>query len=294
MKPWCKVSILTDEVSQDLSLVINFAKEFGIDGIELRSLFGKAFKDLSRSELQEVATRCRDAGLAVSACASPVFKCEIDAVADIASHTELFLRSLDAAHLTGAELVRIFTFHRREPASTPENLKRAADSIATLIDAARDAQIRIGIENEASCLVGSGEEMRQMLSHLPSDPSIGVVWDPCNVLYLDGDNEPVTDDYPLIAERVIHLHVKDARRIGNRAASACVELGEGAVDFPAQFAAMKHGGYRGWITLETHWRPDSSLDANLQHLPAGHAFSHNAEPASRICMRHLQRWIANA
>jgi hypothetical protein len=47
------------------------------------------------------------------------------------------------------------------------------------------------------------------------------------------------------------------------------------------------------VTLETHWR-DVPLDAETQHLPAGYGFSAHAEPASRICMGHLKRWVEAA
>ena len=38
---WCQLAILTDEVSQDLDAVLRFAREEGLDGIEVRSLFGE-------------------------------------------------------------------------------------------------------------------------------------------------------------------------------------------------------------------------------------------------------------
>jgi len=132
--------------------------------------------------------------------------------------------------------------------------------------------------------------MREFLNHLPKSPQLGVVWDPCNVLYLDGTNDPVHTDFPMIADRLCHVHIKDARREGDRAAKTCVEVGTGAIDFPEQFSALKAEGYRGWITLETHWR-SIPLDPQSQHLPAGYAFSANAEPASRVCMAHLQRLV---
>ena len=102
------------------------------------------------------------------------------------------------------------------------------------------------------------------------------------------------EEFPLVAGRVAHVHVKDARRAGSRPADTCVELGTGDVDFRAQFSALRAGGYEGWVTLETHWRGAAALDVESQHLPAGHAFTAGAEPASRICMAHLQRMIALA
>jgi len=291
MNRWCRLAILTDEVSQKLDDVIRFAREFQLDGIELRSLSGKAFKDLSIEEIRSIAAACQDNGLAISACATPVFKCDIDDSSAIAEHIELFRRSLDAADAAGCTMIRVFTFLRRGHPTSESDLARAASHFHTLLEVADGRNICIGVENEASCLVGTGAETREFLQHLPDSPRLGVVWDPCNVLYLDGDNDPVHDDYPLVAKRVRHVHLKDASRTEGKAAERCVELGQGSVDFPAQLEALKANGFKDWITLETHWR-SVPLDDQSQHLPAGDAFSAHAEPASRICMAHLQRWIS--
>ena len=290
MSHWCRLAILTDEVSQDLDAVLRFAQEFALEGIELRSLFGKAFKDLDAADVKLVGDRCRDAGVAIIGCATPVFKCEIDAPEDIAAHRELFRRSVDTAQGLGCDLLRVFTFLRRTHPATSDDLARAAEHVAGLLDLVRGTSVRIGVENEASCIVASGAETAELLTHLPSHAQLGIVWDPCNVLYLDGTNDPVRDDFPQIVDRVIHVHVKDARRDGDKAAQTCVELGTGAIDFPAQMNALKRAGYRDWITLETHWRT-VPLDEVSQHLPAGHAFSANAEPASRVCMARLRSFV---
>ena len=285
-----KLSILTDEVSQDLSDVLRFAKDLQLDGIELRSLNGKAFKDLSPAEIKEVRTRCDDAGLKVSGAATPVFKCDLDSPEQIAEHVELYTRSVDAALTLGCEVVRVFTFLRRSHPASSDELKRAASHFPKLLELVRGTPAIVGVENEASCIVATGGETAEFLSHLPRDPQLGVVWDPCNIIYLDNVGDPVHDEYPKIADRVIHVHIKDAKREGKKAAPECLEIGTGEIDFPAQFAALRERGYDGWVTLETHWR-SVRLDAESQHLPAGYAFSANAEPASRICMAHLKKLV---
>jgi sugar phosphate isomerase/epimerase len=293
MNSWCRLSILTDEVSQELPDVLRFAREFHLDGIEVRSLFGRAFKDLTKSDLQTIAAQTKDAGLAISGCASPVFKCNLDAPQEIEEHVELFKRAMEAAHILGTDMIRVFAFLRRGHPATSDDLARAASHFPRLLDLVQGTGLRIGIENEASCIVGNGVETAEFWRHLPKSPQFGVVWDPCNCLYLEGDNDPVTDDYARIAAEVVHVHIKDAQRAGRQPAPICVELGKGQLDFPAQFRALKARGYHGWVTLETHWRT-VPLDAETQHLPAGYGFSAHAEPASRICMGHMQRWVAEA
>ncbi len=289
-KPF-KLAILTDEVSQELDAVIAFAKDLNLDGIELRSLFGRAFKDLTDSDIQAVGTAARDAGLKIAGCASPVFKCDLFSETEIAQHRDLFKRAVETAVKLESEMVRIFTFLRRGTHSEEEHLLRAADHIAELLPIAEDAKILIGVENEASCIAGSGPETQTVMQRLPQNPRFGVVWDPCNVLYLEGTNDPVHEDFKAILHWLSHVHFKDAKREGNQPAKTCIEIGTGQVDFPGQVALLKGSGYEGWVTLETHWR-SIALDAESQHLPAGYAFSANAEPASRICMGHLQRMIS--
>lgn len=285
-----KLSILTDEVSQDLNDVLRFAKDLQIEGIELRSLNGKAFKDLTPSEIKEVRSRCDEAGLKISGAATPVFKCDLDSPEQIADHIEIFKRSVDAALTLGCEVVRVFTFLRRSHPATSEDLQRAASHIPKLLEIVRGTPAIVGIENEASCIVATGGETREFLTHLPRDPQLGVVWDPCNVIYLDNVGDPVHEEFPKVADQVIHVHIKDAKREGKKAAVECLEIGTGEIDFPGQFAALRERGYNGWVTLETHWR-SVRLDPESQHLPAGYAFSANAEPASRICMAHLKRMV---
>jgi sugar phosphate isomerase/epimerase len=293
MTRWCKLAILTDEVSQDLDTVIRFAKEFQLDGIEVRSLFGRAFKDLTKSDLTDIAKGAKDAGLAIAGAASPVFKCNLDSDSEIADHIELFKRGVEAAQILGTDIVRVFAFLRRSEPATSDDLKRAASHFPKLLDVVRGTGIRVGLENESSCVVASGPEIKEFLSHLPADPQLTVVWDPCNVLYIPGTNDPVHDDFPIVADRVGHVHFKDAKRDNGNPAPTCLELGTGQIDFPGQLKMLKDRGYNSWVTLETHWRT-VPLDAETQHLPAGFGFSANAEPASRICMATLDRWIKEA
>ena len=290
---WYKLAILTDEVSQDLEAVIRFAREEKLDGIEVRSLFGKAFRDLSHDDLRTIAAATKDAGLAIAGAASPVFKCNLDAPNEIAEHVELFKRSVEAAQILGTDLVRVFAFLRRPLPATSDDLARAASHFGKLFEFVRGTGIRVGIENEASCIVGNAAETAEFWRHLPPNEEGTLVWDPCNCLYLDGEEDPVGEAFDAVAGLVGHVHIKDARRNGSKAAPTCIEVGTGQLDFPRHFRALKTNGYRGWVTLETHWRV-VPLDHESQHLPAGHAFSANAEPASRICIANLRRMLDEA
>ncbi len=288
------LAVISDEVSQELERVVAFAKEFQLEGVEVRSLFGRAFKDLTREDARRIGETFRREGIRVAGCASPVFKCELGNASAAVEHTDIFKRSVERAVEWGCDLVRVFTFLRRSTPSTADDLKRAAGHFPKLIEAAKGSGVRIGVENEFTTLVGDGREAEAFLAALGRDgDGVGIVWDPCNVLFMTGeDRDPVGAEYERVAGRVIHLHVKDAQREkGKPPPSHCVRLGTGQVDFPGQFRQIHQRGFKGWVSLETHWR-EKALSAGDQHLPAGQQFSFNAEPASRICMQKLQEWLA--
>ena len=71
-------TVISDEVSQDLAVVRAFVREFQLPGIELRSLNGRAFKDLTREDVAAVAAAAREDGWKVFGCSTPVFKCAVE------------------------------------------------------------------------------------------------------------------------------------------------------------------------------------------------------------------------
>ncbi len=281
-----RFSIISDEVSQDPADVIRFARDFGLGGFELRSMFGRAFRDLTSGDVSEIRRLAKAEGLRIHGCATPVFKCELGDVTAVREHVDLFRRSLEVARELDCGLLRVFTFLRRPEALTKNALDRIATHLTILADLAADLRMRIGIENESSCRIGSGAEMIE-LAGVFGHPAAGWIWDPCNVLYVPGESLRPTAGFARLVPGLIHIHVKDAVRTpGAESPARPVLVGAGEVDWGSHLAEIRTSGYAGLLSLETHWRR-TELDRTLLHLPAGHAFSTGGEEASRLCMQQL-------
>ena len=283
-------TIITDEVSQDLPVVRAFVREFQLPGIELRSFAGRAFKDLTREDVSAISTAAREDGWKIFGCSTPVFKCDIDDAAAIKEHREIFKRSIEVARTLNCDLVRIFTFLRQPNPLEPKRLARVKEHLLGLVELAKGSGVRLGIENEHSCLVATLEEMTAVLTGLPAD-SVGAIWDPCNVLYVPEAAPPKPDNISSLAPRLFHLHVKDSvrRPPANPGAliAVGVPVGIGEVDWRGHLRAAERSGYRGMFSMETHWRLQK-IDDSMLHLPAGYGFSNGGEPASRISMHNLK------
>jgi L-ribulose-5-phosphate 3-epimerase len=89
-------------------------------------------------------------------------------------------------------------------------------------------------------------------------PNLKVVWDPANA-YVSGET-PFPDGYRrLPVERIAHVHAKDCRVEGHR--PIWCALGEGGIDWKGQIRALADDGYKGWISLETHWQGPAATSA---------------------------------
>lgn len=285
-------TIVSDEVSQDLKDVARFVKEFKLPGIELRSMFGRAFKDLTPADIAEVKRTAQSEGWKIYSCATPVFKCDIDDAAATSAHVEEFKRSLGVAHELGAGVIRVFTFLRRSSADTTKLMPRIAEALERLRAVAAGSKVKIGIENEASCMVGTAAESIALCRALP-DSQFGIVWDPCNVLYVPEPVVAATADFEALAPRIVHIHAKDAVRTAvkdGHLPAVAKPVATGDVGWRSHLAQIKRVGYKGMISLETHWRVIQIAEADL-HLPAGYGFSRGGEEASRVCLHNLRELL---
>ena len=256
------LAAITDEFSQDLETAIRTMAELGMTGAELRMLLGKNIIDLNDAEVAQASEIVSRHGLEIVSIASPLLKCilpnspEVDArfQQDVfaAAHTfedqpRLADRALEIAERTGARIVRVFSYWRTvRPEACFERIARALEHLAG--QAALHGRT-IGLENEHACNIATGAETARLLEAV-AHPNLKVVWDPANA-YVSGE-PPFPDGYRYLpVERIVHVHAKDCR-VENHRPIWCA-VGEGAIDWKGQIRALADDGYKGWISLETHW-----------------------------------------
>jgi sugar phosphate isomerase/epimerase len=278
-----KLSVISDEVSQDLRDLIAFAREFSLDGLEIRTLFNK-----KPHELVELASSIRSSlrreDLEVSAVASPVFKSNIDDEAEYRQHLNIFKRCVELAKTLDTDIIRVFTFWKRD------SIERVVDKIVELyqplIDVAKSEGVILGVENEPSTYASNGLRVSKFLRKIGSK-TVRVVWDPGNDIWDPEGEIPYPDGYNNVRNSVVHVHVKDGVRKGPGGSHEFTPIGEGEVNYREQLKALAFDNYVGYLSLETHWRPKVKLDESKVLMPGGAEYSNLGLEASRICMRNL-------
>ncbi|MEM2849482.1 MAG: sugar phosphate isomerase/epimerase family protein [Candidatus Bathyarchaeia archaeon] len=278
-----KLSVISDEVSQDLNDLIVFAREFSLDGLEIRTLFNRKpheLVDLAGS----IRTSLRNAGLEVSAVASPVFKSNIDDEAEYKQHLKIFEHCVELAKTLDTSIIRVFTFWKKN--GIEQVVDRIVELYQPLIDAARSEGVILGVENEPSTYASNGLRLSKFLWKVGTK-TVKAIWDPGNDIWDPEGEKPYPDGYNYVRNNVVHVHVKDGVRKGPGGSHEFTPVGEGEVNYREQLKALAFDKYRGYLSLETHWRPRVKLEESKVLMPGGAEYSRLGFEASRICMRNL-------
>jgi L-ribulose-5-phosphate 3-epimerase len=286
-----KLASFTDEISQDFETAVGVCVEYGVPAVEIRSVWNKPPEALADDDLKRMLDIMAGPGLVTACIASPFFKCDLGDAEAYTKHLGILKRCCQTARTMGTDIVRGFTFWRVE-GLTEAQFGQVLDCFEEPCRILAGEGMRLGIENEHSCNVGTGGELRRFLEALaerayPGCERVGGIWDPANHVYAR-EVPAFPDGYEAVKDLLIHVHIKDARWDGD--SCTCVEVGTGQIDYPAQFRALRDDGYTGYCSLETHWRPQALSEEEIKR-PGGAAYSESGEYASRVCLANINRMV---
>jgi len=285
-----KLSVISDEVSQDFQRVVQVCKEYNVPMVEPRSVWDKAPQELTDEDHDKMRQILDEAGMGVCCIASPFLKCDLGDQQQYQEHLGILRRCIEMAHKFNCNIIRGFTFWKTGPAE--DIWQQLLDAYEAPIDICEAEDVYIGIENEASTHIATAAEAERLYADLGS-PRVRAIWDPANEVYAEDGELPFPNAFERMKPNLIHVHIKDAVKTDSEEGAKCVPVGEGGyIDYPGQLQALVDMGYQGACSLETHWRPTEELDENLLNRPGGAAFSAGGEQASRICLDNLSKIIS--
>jgi len=247
-----KLAIVSDEISQDFESAVVLGKRWGIECFEIRSVCLHRTPDLSVRERDVIHRTVDRYGVKVISLSPGLFKIREDAP-EVEDHLgDRLRRSAALAHDLGTDRLVVFGFVKPSDAGSDAYPQRVVDLMGRAAERAREEDVLLLLENEPICWADGGRLTAEIVSKVGND-RLWVNWDPCNA-FSSGEDRPYPEGYAHVKPYVRHLHIKDARRAedGRR---TYVTVGEGEIDWPGQFQALRDDGYDGYYVVETHFGP---------------------------------------
>lgn len=254
------VAFVNDELKLPLTQTIAFARENGVEALEMRSIEGRNFLSLSPEEQKDAARQITESGIAVVGLASPLLKWAAPGRAagrlgdqfgfEIGSRTlgDIARLAADAAHRLGTRNVRIFSFLTYDGFRIAD-LDPALDELLAL---AEREDLLLHVENEPVCNIQSEVDLMALIQ-ARRHPRLKALLDIGNI-YAKGI---VPDAKRMVALMpfVDHMHFKDFS-IG--AGRRHVPVGEGDIPYgPFIDACLAAASGRALtLSVETHMADD--------------------------------------
>jgi sugar phosphate isomerase/epimerase len=235
------LSAFGDEIDADLETQLQLLAGEGVHALELRGAWGKNVLDLDQTELQRAHALLKQYGFRVSAIASPIGKSQL--AQPRSYEQERMQRAIAAADVFGTRFIRVFSYYYEgSPSLVRGEVLRRMAQLAYLAERAGYVLVH---ENEKEIYGDTPERCYDLLSSVNS-PALRMAFDPAN--FVQCGVHPMHEAWPLLAEYVDHVHIKDAHMADGTVCPA----GQGDGEIPALLAILRESGYNGFLTLEPH------------------------------------------
>jgi sugar phosphate isomerase/epimerase len=234
----------------DFETIVNRAKEYGYEGVEIRGFLNESILTASNvflTDPKKLRSLFKYAGIEIACLASSIAMTgKKRADAKLAQDCKKFI---DTAAELGCGLVKVFDATVRPGQNRSSAAMELGDWLAPLGDYAAQRDVLIVVENALS--FKASKELWMVLERL-SHPSIACCWDVFNAALI-GESPYVS--VPTLNSRIAYTQVKDAQ-LGPLGATYC-KMGEGNVPVQKFLTRLLGIGFQGWVTFEWEkaWLP---------------------------------------
>lgn len=209
MKPYA-LAAFADEASSLFYEQIHAMEENGVHYLEMRGVNGRNVADMTADEVRCAAYMLSCHRLEVSSIGSPIGKIRI--TDPFQPHLDKFKRVLEAATITHARWIRIFSFYEVD---SPEKENEALERLCRMAEATKGSGVTLCHENEKGIYGWNAENCLRILTGVPG---IRGIFDPANFVQCGVDTLKA---WEMLADHIDYLHIKDALPDGRVVPAGC-------------------------------------------------------------------------
>lgn len=240
-----------------LDEVIDFCAAHGVQGVEIYASQGYSVLDpttVTAARAKEIAQRCADKGVAITAVANYANPFAPDPAAR-ATVADAFKKTIDLCNLLGTDVFCTMVGMPLGGKSREDTIKELVPEFwPGVVAHAKQAGVKIAFENWVGTVIMNILQWRMVFQLLPQD-HVGLNFDPSHLIWQQIDYIGAVHEF---GPRIFHVHAKDTeirqhdlRVCGNHGRFwRYVIPGLGAVDWGQFIGALRTVGYNGTLSIE--------------------------------------------
>ncbi|TFF84534.1 MAG: sugar phosphate isomerase/epimerase [Promethearchaeota archaeon] len=257
-----RISVVTDEISQDFDYALDVAAEYGISTVDVRTVWNENIVFLSDDELERMQKALDQRNMQINVITSPFGKCVFPSSRFSTKrkkslwrnpefNLELFDRIVEISDFFKTPNIRIFSFFEKRKSKVDDKWEEMINLIKPYVKKAENIGKTLLLENDYMFMVADIEHTIRFFEDLNSD-ALQLILDPGNY-YMEGDLT-TREAYANFYERdlVNHIHVKDPKYMIPGITGIFTVVGKGKINYDSIFKQAIDYGYEGYFCLETH------------------------------------------
>jgi sugar phosphate isomerase/epimerase len=251
-----------------LEVTAREAARYGYAGVDLRLLDGEVVTlELVRAQRERLRNLFPSDRLPITVLGTSVRLVVADP--HLQQHADRELADwVDLAAELEIPIVRVFGGALPEGVDLERAEALASERLAQVADHAEQRGVVVGLETHDD--FSSAAPVARILARVPG-AGVGAVWD---MFHTHRMGEPPSEVLALLGDRLVNVHLKDARRTAD--GWQLVLLGEGEVPIQRALQGLHERGYAGAISVEweKRWHPELAEPeiAYPQHLALLHRY----------------------
>jgi len=238
----------------DLATIAKRAKEFGYEGVELRTNTdgNHLSPDLPLAEVHRILAPFTEEGIAIMSLMGYASFAHLDK-AEVAKNQETTRRLIALAEAMHVPFIRVFGGQFAKGADREKVLRNAADGLRPLAREAAERGVTLGFETHDDWC--SGELVARLFDMVGERRGLGVVYDIYNAVI--AGLEPWKVTYERIRPFIAYCHLKDGWTDAVKKVHYCA-IGAGEMPLNAILSRFKQDHYTGYFSFEWEkkWHPE--------------------------------------
>ena len=219
-----KLSIISDQVSQNLEEALKIIVKEGYEYVELHNVFGHSIETCTKEEVEIIKHLLNRYHVKVSNIASTLFfLCPLyqgDEVSlfnpgfysiqgDLKYHLKVLEHACWIANELDCPKIRIFPFrwpdNRKGPYGTKQDFEKIIENIKKALDISKKYHVTLMLENCPYSHLPKGKMTLQVVQEI-NDPYLKLLWDPANSYRAIRENVPKEYMDWSLEEELLHLY----------------------------------------------------------------------------------------
>lgn len=245
-----KLSIVSDELSDDFQSAVEIGCGWGLHNYELRLVWLERVPRIPQKGVDIIKKVIENYQINITTLSPGLFKVPLNSEKMKYHRKKLLQETFKLASQFNTNRITIFGV-KKSPQDKEGDYQQVIEIIGEAANLAERQGFTLMLENEPGWWADTGANTAKIVRDVDSR-ALKINWDPANAF--SAGEVPYPSGYESVKDHVVNVHIKRAFK-DMKGKTRYLTTGKVVIDWQGQIQALAKDNYSGYIAIETHLEP---------------------------------------